>query len=269
MDSWAQILDVDRPLGFPSAAPPPSPALVALVSELLQHEPARRLGGQPTGTGTGAAAVRAHAFFNGVEWAEVDGGTFEMPPAQLLKDKAGVAASSVDEDVDGRTARIEADGAKPNIEGPGGGEESKGGDDHDHDHDHDDHDDDDEALMDPLSAGLHRFLKEKQASEGLAAADDPAAAPISAPGEGGEEGVGQEEEEEEALMDPLSAGLQRFLKEKQASEGLAAADTTPLQHQHYARSSSSVASSAADCQVDGFWDGPAWEDTVHAWDRGW
>uniref|UniRef100_A0A7S2DPZ0 cGMP-dependent protein kinase n=1 Tax=Haptolina brevifila TaxID=156173 RepID=A0A7S2DPZ0_9EUKA len=137
-----RILDVERPLEFPSAAPALSPVLASLVHDLLEHRPARRLGGGRSGS----VAVRAHALFVDVDWAAVDAGTNKMPPASDATGSRGLGAS-----VERSESTCEQ---RAKQEGGNGQDVNEVGD-----------NDNIDTNLDPVSAQLMRFLKEKQASE--------------------------------------------------------------------------------------------------------
>ena len=140
------IINVDLPVAYPAGSSPPSDHLSALIHGLLEREPTIRTGG---GNG-GATSVRAHEFFRGIDWTAIDAGTQPMPSPP-------VPVPSKDQDTPG------SDDRRGSPEDESVREEQQGG---DHTRTHETGcSEDDEKDLDPISAQLVRFMKERQEAE--------------------------------------------------------------------------------------------------------
>lgn len=228
------ILDAARAVAFPpppkdgtplseqlGALPLPSETFAALLRGLLIRQPAGRLGSRAAG----AAEIRAHAFFGGVDWSAADAGKLPMPmPAP--KKKGGS-----DEDGPQALGRLgslaelddDDDEAGEGAGGGGGGNDEK----------------EEEEDLDPVSAQLVAFAK-KRASQRASLAGGGAAPPPPT-------------RKQSSIAPPRQWG---WASSSGSSLGMG-------------ESFMSDSSDLESISVDGFFDGPEWEDEGDAWDREW
>ena len=244
------VSDDSIPLKYPPDGKQPSSRLDSLLNGLLTRMPLARLGGRSAGW----YEIRDHPFFSlPVESGTDEGGGGGVPPVNAAPiDWAVVEAGDLS-----MPAPPQKDEKKGDDNGNGEGKEDE--------EDEDEEDEEDggnEEAMDPLTAQLLAYMKQRNSAEEAASSSKEGEAKEEAPAAAEAPSAADKEEEDKvpdlSPRDSAASAPRHGWGWASTSSELGRADSM------FSMGGDIEAVNAA--SVDGFWDGPVWEAEGDAWD---